>query len=286
MGQTNQIFTVPYRCISICGTSHSFSTCLWSPTVNFQQINIFNGIGIGLCCLNRHRCRVSNYMSKCKRLPSTEWSRFEGTMSFSLAAGFASWFQTRGRSSLVSLTSNVTFGHRSVATYRGPICQCQQKYMHKHTHTFPFVVSRHNGESSLQWTTLKKKKKRQICPQVHCPAAFCPLAKAVPLCQGTFLQDYSPLQPGQDHYSLPALCLSVTAQPSVRQPSTESSSHGWSRTKRRTYISNRCKEDICDIHICFSQCHKATRLNKWPIFVYVGLHPSNFKWKIKVTFIC
>lgn len=159
MGQTNQIFTVPYRCISICGTSHSFSTCLWSPTVNFQQINIFNGIGIGLCCLNRHRCRVSNYMSKCKRLPSTEWSRFEGTMSFSLAAGFASWFQTRGRSSLVSLTSNVTFGHRSVATYRGPICQCQQKYMHKHTHTFPFVVSRHNGESSLQWTTLKKKKK-------------------------------------------------------------------------------------------------------------------------------
>lgn len=162
MGQTNQIFTVPYRCISICGTSHSFSTCLWSPTVNFQQINIFNGIGIGLCCLNRHRCRVSNYMSKCKRLPSTEWSRFEGTMSFSLAAGFASWFQTRGRSSLVSLTSNVTFGHRSVATYRGPICQCQQKYMHKHTHTFPFVVSRHNGESSLQWTTLKKKKKADL----------------------------------------------------------------------------------------------------------------------------
>lgn len=96
------------------------------------------------------------------------------------------------------------------------------------------------------------KKKRQICPQVHCPAAFCPLAKAVPLWQGTFLQDYSPLQPGQDHYSLPALCLSITAQPSVRQPSTESSSHGWSRhwllrTERRAslvYLTDARKTSV------------------------------------------
>ncbi len=139
-------------------------------------------------------------MGRCERVPSTEWSRFEGTMSFSLAAGTASSFQTRGRSSLVSLTSNVTFGHRSVATYRGPICQCQQKYMHKHTH-FHLL----SAVTTVSHLSNGLHKKRQICPQVHCPAAFCPLAKAVPPCQGTFLQDYSPLQPGQDHYNLPAL---------------------------------------------------------------------------------
>lgn len=91
------------------------------------------------------------------------------------------------------------------------------------------------------------------------------------------LQDYSPLQPGQDHYSLPALCLSITAQPSVRQPSTESSSHGWSRhwplrTERRTsHISNRCKEHVCDLHICFSQCHNATGLNTQSVFCLYAL---------------
>ncbi len=111
-----------------------------------------NNSGTGLCGLNRRRWQVSDNMGRCERVPSTEWSRFEGMMSFSLAAGMAISFQNRGRSSLVSLTSKVTFGHRSVATNRGPICQCHQN-TYTNTHTLPFVVSSYNGESFLQWTT-------------------------------------------------------------------------------------------------------------------------------------
>ncbi len=160
-----------------------------------------NNSGTGLCGLNRCRWQVSDNMGRCERVPSTEWSRFEGMMSFSLAAGMAISFQNRGRSSLVSLTSKVTFGHRSVATNWGPICQCHQN-TYTNTHTHFHLLS---AVTTVSHLSNGLHKKRQICPQVHCPAAFCPLAKAVPPCEGTFLHDYSLLQPGQDHYSLPAL---------------------------------------------------------------------------------
>lgn len=153
-------------------------------------------------------------MGRCERVPSTEWSRFEGTMSFSLAAGMASSFQTRGRSSLVSLTSNVTFGHRSVATYRGPICQCQQKYMHKHTHfhllsAVTTVSHLSNGLHKKGRFVLKCTAQQLSVPwpkQYH--PARAPSYRIIPLSS-------------QDKITTICLpfCLSVTAQPSVRQPS-------------------------------------------------------------------
>lgn len=78
-------------------------------------------------------------------------------------------------------------------------------------------------------------------------------------------------------------CLSVTAQPSVRQPSTESGSCGLSRLwpRGRSYISNRCKEEVCDIHICLSQCHNATRLNStYSNFLYaLAFSQQVSKWR-------
>lgn len=63
---------------------------------------------------------------------------------------------------------------------------------------------------------------------------------------------------------------------------TESGSCGLSRLwpRGRSYISNRCKEEVCDIHICLSQCHNATRLNIQQLFICVGFHPTSFKMKV------
>lgn len=192
--------------------------------------------------LNSHRCQ------DIRQHGQVQWSRFEGTASFSLgwqAQGWHAQSQLEDSRVLVSLTSNVTFGHRSVATYRGPIYQCQQKHTPAYTHFH--LLSAVTMVSHLS-NGLHYKKKRQICPQVHCPADFCPLAKALP----PFLLDYSSLQPGQDHSSLPALSplnqCSVICETAFLKEAEDGANN-------RSYISNRCMEEVWDTHICFGLCH-------------------------------
>lgn len=125
-----------------------------------------------------------------------------------------------------------------------------------HTHTFPFVVSSHNGESSLQWTTFKKiNSKKSYLSSSALPSSF--------------------LSPGQCSTTLPGQLPTGLFPSPARTRSLQSAcpfahpsllSHLWDSLPLRaanaacphsdgwgqSYISNWCKEEVCDIHICFS----------------------------------
>ncbi len=182
---------------------------------------------------------------------------------------------TRGRSSLVSLTSNVTFGHRSVATYRGPICQCQQNTCtNTHFHLLLAVTTVSHLSNGLH-------KKADLSSSAL-PSSFLSPGQSSTTLPGHLPTGLFP-SPARTR-SLQSAC--PFAYPSLLSHlwdslPTESGSCGLSRLwpRGRSYISNRCKEEVCDIHICLSQCHNATRLNIQQLFICVGFHPTSFKWR-------